>query len=364
MCKRGGILALLGAIAGPVLAAQAPELQRLKSRADSLSRELLRAAAIADLADSLEQQRAFAGRDTIAVGSLRIVTDSSPLPVRAAAARAWPVLDSLYGDAAQALARNPYVIRAFDPDTNAPRPMVYVGLAVPWSLGVADLTRLLIANAPMPPPDRALVTWLGGTLHPATRAALERTDVYLDLVTAPSTPARACFLGALPACRIALGLQSGGDPLDLWYPGAVERRALVTRAFADFFNHGASAGAFASCTAGADSVCEALLRRLPAGSLPGPLGPQARTTLLRVALRAGGRDAYRRLVADSGRALSDRIAGAANADLDDVLTQWRNQILAARPPAVALRWWEISLALTWAGVFGACALRSSRWRLG
>ena len=36
-------------------------------------------------------------RDTIAVGALRIVTDPSPLPVRAAAERAWPVLDSLYG---------------------------------------------------------------------------------------------------------------------------------------------------------------------------------------------------------------------------------------------------------------------------
>ena len=364
MCKHAAFLLLLGGAISRPLASQTADLQRLRARVDSLSRELKRAAAIADLADSLEHQRAFSGRDTIAIGSLRIVTDPSPLPVRAAAARAWPVLDSLYGDAAQALARNPYVIRAFDPDTNAPRPMVYVGLAVPWDLSVTDLTRLLVANVPMPSPDHAFVTWLGGTLRPATRAAQERTNVYVELVTAPSTPARDCFLGALPACRIALGLQSAGDPLDLWYPGTAERRALVTLVFADFFNHGASAGAFASCTAGVDSVCDALLRRLPAGSLPGPLGTQARTTLLRVALEAGGRDAYHRLVADSDQALSDRIASAANADLDGVLTRWRDQILAARPPAVSLSWWEIALTLAWAGVFGACALRSSRWRLG
>lgn len=364
MCKPAGLLVLFAALLGPRLAGQATDLQRLRSRVDSLSRELRRASAIADLADSLEHQRAFAGRDTVAVGSLRIVTDPSPLPVRAAAERAWPVLDSLYGDAAQLLARFPYVIRAFDPDTTAPRPMMYVGLAVPWDMSVATLARLLVTNAPMPPPDHAFVTWLGGTVRPPTRAAQDRTDVYFDLVTAPSTPARACFLGALPACRIALGLQPGGDALDLWYPGAAERRALVTRAFADYFDHGATAPALQSCAAGGDSVCDALLRRLPTGTLPGPLGAQARVTVVRVALEMGGRDAYRRLVADSDAPIADRIAGAAHASLDDVLIQWRREILAARPPSVALPWWAVSLSLGWATLFGICALRSSRWRLG
>ncbi len=364
MCKRAGLLLLLGAIAGRPLASQVTDVQRLRARVDSLSREWARASAIADLADSLELQRAFSGRDTIAVGALRIVTDPSPLPVRAAAERAWPALDSLYGDAAQLLTRYPYVVRAFDPDTTAPRPTMYVGLAVPWDMSAAVLARLLVANAPMPPPDQALVSWLGGPLRAPTRAAEDRTDVYLQLVTAPSTPARACFLGTLAACRIALGLQAGGDALDLWYPGAAERRALVTRAFGDYFNHGATAPALRACIAGADSVCAALLRRVPAGTLPGPLSAQARITLVRVALGMGGRDAYGRLVAEAAAPIADRIAGAANAQLDDVLTRWRRQILAARPPAVALPWWAVSLSLGWAAVFGLCALRSSRWRLG
>ncbi len=364
MCKPAGVLLLLGAVVGRPLAAQTTDLQRLRARADSLSRELARASAIADLADSLEHQRAFAGRDTIAVGGLRIVTDPSPLPVRAAAAQAWPVLDSLYGDAAQALARYPYVIRAFDPDTTAPRPTVYVGLAVPWDMSAAALTRLLIGNVPMPPPDHALASWLGGTLRPTMSATRERTDVYLQLVTAPSTPARDCFLGALAACRIALGLQSGGDVLDLWYPGAAERRALVTRAFPDYFNHGANAGAFQACAAGVDSVCDALLRHVPAGTLPSPIGAQARTTVVRLALRLGGRGAYRRLLADSGVPMFERLGSAANANMDDVLARWRREILAARPPSVALPWWAVGLALAWAAVFGTGALRSSRWRLG
>lgn len=364
MCKPAGLLVLLGAFLGPRLTAQATDVRRLQSRVDSLSRELTRVGAIADLADSLEHQRAFSGRDTIAVGSLRIVTDPSPLPVRAAAERAWPVLDSLYGDAAQLLARYPYVIRAFDPDTTAPRPIMYVGLAVPWDMSVAALARLLVANAPMPPPDHAFVSWLGGTVRPPTRAAQDRTDVYFDLVTAPSTPARACFLGAIPACRIALGLQSGGDVLDLWYPSAAERRALVNRAFADYFGHGATASTVHACAAGADTACDALLRHLPAGALPGPLGAQARTTLVRVAMEMGGRDAYRRLVADPGAPMADRVASTANATLDEVIARWRQAILTSRPPSVALPWWAVSLALGWAAAFGVCALRSSRWRLG
>jgi hypothetical protein len=364
MCKPAGLVLLLAVAMGRPLASQATDVQRLRARVDSLSREWTRAGAIADLADSLERQRAFSGRDTIAVGGLRIVTDPSPLPVRAAAERAWPVLDSLYGDAAQLLAQHPYVIRAFDPDTNAPRPTVYVGLLVPWDMSTAALTRLLVANAPMPPPDQALVSWLSGTLRPATRAAQERTDVYLELVTAPSTPVRACYLGTLRDCRFALGLQSGGDALDLWYPGAAERRALVNRAFADYFGHGASAPTVRACAAGANPACDALLRNLPAGALPGPLGAQARTTLVRVAMEMGGRDAYRRLVADPRAPMADRIASAANATLDDVIARWRHGILGSRPPAVALPWWAVSLALAWAAVFGVCALRSSRWRLG
>ncbi len=60
----------------------------------------------------------------------------------------------------------------------------------------------------------------------------------------------------------------------------------------------------------------------------------------------------------------ERLGSAANANMDDVLARWRREILAARPPSVALPWWAVGLALAWAAVFGTGALRSSRWRLG
>src|SRR5258708_7985925 len=166
MCKRAGLPLLLGAIAGRPLASQVTDVQRLRARVDSLSREWARATAIGALADSLELQRAFPGRDTIAVGALGIVTDPSPLPVRAAAERAWPALDSLYGDAAQLLTRYPYVVRAFDPDTTAPRPTMYVWLAVPWVMSAAVQARLLEAHEPPLPPHPPLLSLLTPPLLP------------------------------------------------------------------------------------------------------------------------------------------------------------------------------------------------------
>ena len=84
--------------------AQDTVVMRLQGRADSLLRAWREAQAIANVADSLERDRATAGRDTIAVGHLRIIANRSPLPLRKAAERAWPAIDSLYGNAAADLA--------------------------------------------------------------------------------------------------------------------------------------------------------------------------------------------------------------------------------------------------------------------
>src|SRR5207245_1800365 len=127
---------------------------RLQGRADSLLRAWRDAQAIANVADSLERERATAGRDTIAVGHLRIIANRSPLPLRQAAERAWPAIDSLYGSAAADLIQYPYIIRAVDPDTTVRRSVYHVGLEVPWDLDLRWTTTLLLANVPVPPLDR------------------------------------------------------------------------------------------------------------------------------------------------------------------------------------------------------------------
>jgi len=341
-------------------------VERLQARADSLLREWRRANALADMVDSLNQTRAAGGTDTISVGALRIVTNPSPARLREAAARAWPVIDSLYGSEAQQLAQRPYLIAPYDPDTNSPKPMRRGAIQVPWDQDVASLAMLLLTTVPIGRPDRALQDWLGGSVLPIIHPVQAGAAVYVQLVTAPSQAARSCFLGAISDCRNALALGESPDPLQQWYPSAGERRALVFRSFAEYFgysDHGARKPALQSCGAGSDSACTELLRSLPPEALPRPLTYDARAALVHLALRLGGRAAYHRLVGRPGAPIADRLAGAAGVSVDSLVAQWRSEILAARPAPVTLPPWGPWAALGWTAVFAVCALRSSRWRV-
>lgn len=345
-----------------LVAAQDTTLARLRHRADSLAREWRQADAMADLVDSLERERAAAGRDTIAVGALRIVVNPSPLPLRAAAARAWPAIDSLYGLEAQRLAQRPYLIQAYDPDTTVPRGALHVGMEVPWTMSEDALTMLLLSNVPIDRADAALEAWLGGPVRPSVRSQQDRTGVYVQLVTAPSQAARDCYVGRLASCAAALDLGASLS-LEAWYPSPAERRSLVVTSFSDFFNHGPNAATFGSCRAGSDSACSSLLRTLPRGALPRPLGYDGRATLVHVALRLGGPEAYRRLLADPTAAIGLRLAAAAGVSQDSLVQRWRAEIIGSRPRPVALPAWAAWIALGWTVFFAGCGLRSSRWRV-
>jgi hypothetical protein len=341
---------------------QDTSVARLRARADSLARAWREAGALADLVDSLERARAGEGRDTIAIGALRIVTNPSRLPVRQAATRAWPAIDSLYGTVAADLAKRPYLIRAVDPDTAAQRSSFHVGMEVPWDLDEASVVTLLLTNVPITPPDPVLGDWLGAPLRPAVRSKHDRATVYVQLVTAPSDAARRCFLGEIARCVDALGLGDRAVQLERWYPSPGERRALVTRSFAEFFNHGATAAAFRACASGSDGDCTDLLRGLPGNALPRPLGFEARATLVHVALRAGGRDAYRRLLANPSDPLAARLAAASGMPLDSLVDRWRGDMIASRPATVLLPAWAFAVALAWTALFAGCGVWSTRWR--
>ncbi len=320
---------MIAAMAAGRLAGQSVE--RLQVRADSLLREWRRASALADMVDSLKHGRAAGGTDTISVGALRIVATPSPARLREAAARAWPVIDSLYGSEAP---------RHATPDQRADR-------------------------SARPSPDRALQNWLGGSVLPITHPLQARAAVYVQLVTAPSQAARSCFLGVIGDCRNALALSESPDPLQQWYPSAGERRALVFRSFAEYFgysDHGAHKSGLQQCGAGSDAACTELLRSLPPGALPRPLAYDARAALLHIALRLGGREAYHRLIATPTLPIPQRLAGAAGVSVDSLVSLWRSEILAARPAPVTLPPWGPWAALGWTAVFAVCALRSSRWR--
>lgn len=362
MSRVARVLVAAALVATPLLS-QDSVIQRMQSRADSLLRSWREAQRLADVADSLEHVRATAGSDTIAVGSLRIIVNRSPLPLREAAARAWPAIDSLYGSVAVELAEHPYIFRAVDPDTNVRRDPLHVGLEVPWDLDVSATTSLLLRTVTAPRFDRALADWLGTGLRPTDGSRADGGAVFLQLVTAPSQAVRNCFLGAIPQCEDVLQVNDSAGLLERWYVTPAEREALVTGWFTDYFARGGTAASLERCRQHDDDACTDLLRSLPRGTLPRPLSAEARLLLLREALRAGGRDAYRRLVARPSAPIGERLASAAGMDLDSLVGRWRNNVLAARPKPLTLPWWASFAAIGWTAFFGFCALRSSRWRL-
>jgi hypothetical protein len=341
--------------------AEQERLENLRGRADSLLREWRRANAIADLGDSVEHARAGAGSDTISVGALRVITNPSPVPLREAAARAWAVIDSTYGAEARQLEHRPLFIRAVDPDTTVERPVFRSALVVPWDLDAKALALLLLARVQPPPADPAFKAWLGDLVRPLLHPERYRARVYVELVTAPSQAARSCFLGDIESCRHALDLVDSPDVFLHWYRSPEERRVVVSRSLPSL-SRGAHGRTFQACAAGGDSACIELLRSVPEQALPRPGTRNARETLVHLALRLGGRDAYGRL-ARPGAPVADRFAAAAGVPIDTLVTRWRAEIIAARPVPVTLPPWGLWIAIGWTALFAACGLRSSRWHV-
>jgi hypothetical protein len=362
MSRLVGLVVAASLLTSP-LQSQDSLMGRLRRQADSLLRTWRETRLLADVADSLERVRATAGSDTIAVGGLRIIANPSPLPLREAAERAWPVIDSLYGSAAEDLPRYPYIFRAVDPDSGVRPTVLHVGIELPWDLDVRATTTAILTTVTAPHLDPALADWLGAALRPTLRPRDEPAAVFVQLVTAPSEAVRGCFRGDIARCKDVLQLSDSTGLLGRWYVTPAEREALVTASFTDYFARAATAPSLQQCLQHRDDACTALLQSLPPGSLPRPLAHAARLLLVREALRVGGRDAYRRLVARPSARIAARLSSAAQMDIDSLVTRWRTSALAARPVPLTLPWWASVAAIGWTAFFGLCALRSSRWRL-
>src|SRR6266550_4566435 len=203
MSRLLGLVVAASLLASP-LRGQDSLMGRLRRQADSLLGSWREAQKLADVAESLEQVRATAGSDTIAVGGLRIIVNPSPLPWRQAAELAWPVIDSLYGSAAEDLAQHPYIFRAVDPDTGEHRAVLHVGVEVPWDLDLRATSTVLLTTVTAPHVDPALAAWLGAALRPMLHPEDERAVVFMLLVTAPSEAVRRCFLGDIARCKDVL----------------------------------------------------------------------------------------------------------------------------------------------------------------
>src|SRR6266542_3631424 len=206
--------------------------------------------------------------------------------------------------------------------------------------------------------DTALTNWLGPMLLPDATARVERSHVYVELVTAPAVAVRRCYAGVVESCAAALGTVAGDRAL-LWYD-APERRTVVGRNLESAQHLGLYAASRACLDQESDAACLAVLHALP--WLEPPLSNEARQSLARVALSLGCRRAFIRLAENTGRPLTQRLALAAAVPLDSLIHQWRELVIAARPRPVTLSARFAWAALGWSVVFGLLALRSTRWR--
>ncbi|MBI4419935.1 MAG: hypothetical protein HY560_03850 [Gemmatimonadetes bacterium] len=361
MCKQARRHALIPALlAAAALGGFAPtraagqtllELRERRGRLEALYRAAQRTAA---RAESLR----VASLDTIRQGVIAVLAAPRVTPVvREAVTVVWPLMDRTYGDAAAPAA--------------AGRPGRQGG-GDDWlvlhdsALALTTATNTILRHVERqlsPPPGHPFNVWHGASPiapHSAQETSREMKDAYVELVTAPSPPARDCLLGDLARCRVALTLTSVTDRAAEWYDAA-GRRAVVARLLRDREVGGYRQWANECVDARSDAACRELLRALGPAVIPAPLTTGTRQTLVRHALELGGRQAYRRFL-ESRAPMEMTLAATAGVSADSLLRSWRARLIAERPLVVTTRPREAWTAVFWGTLLALLGLVSTRWR--
>jgi hypothetical protein len=316
--------------------------------------------------------------DTIRIGLLRVVTFPDQA-AREIVGRAWqpwseaitrsPTLDrvvfffnwsskerpaSMVDPRVREISAPPYMPASFI-DNNA-------RVAISEVLGQGDVSRTRVGRwvrFPVGPPERP-------------------QDVYRELVTAPSKAGRACVTGDPVSCLVLLGLGPAGEKerLQAWYTPEERMRQVFDpgrwwnrdRDNWEVWNR-EGAALLRRCEAegplGNVEPCDAFL--LSGSPLYGydwiPVY-ESQTTMAWLAIEAGGRGAFDRLVADSLMTPEQALVAASGLPIEELGARWLAWVRANRPVVHAdlgvVRW----AGLFWFLFFGLLALRSTRWRLG
>jgi hypothetical protein len=324
---------------------------------------------ILEAAQAARDSAARASRqlDTMVVGGLTVVTDSSRSPaLRAAAAAVWQALVASLGATPAALRGSVIYVR-FGARNESWADLLRSGAQfVEPDMGSRGeiLRRRLLVAAGATLAGRAgsaLSIWSGGTLGLHTDPAASFSRAAIELVTTLSVRARGCNTGSAADCALALGITPVSDPLREWYD-AGDRQALVRRDVGYERRPRASASTVDDCLQrGNDEACIASLQQAWEGRPHAPISTEAAVSVLHTAARLGGAGALDRLLADTAAALPAKLEAMAGVPLDSLLSTWRDEARTHRtsPPTLpgSVRW----AALCWIAAFGTLALRSPRW---
>jgi hypothetical protein len=341
---------------------------------ESFERRLDSLAAVANAArarvsrhdDSVSRVRAQLDSTRVGVFTLRAQPTLAEL-ARDAASIATADLQARLGAAARRISDVPFVLRAVEGDGG---PSDAVTVALVDSLGVER------AHAVVNPPtaasvaatmrhhgeiqlarglDGALKRWLFTEPRFDTVTSFAWTQARVELVSAPSGAARRCYEGDLPSCHLTVGLRESQDPVRELLDSA-GRHQLVRRHAREFRFR--EFDTVERCLRGDDAQCIGLLDGSP--HVTNALSP-FRLSLLQLAMQIGGPDAIERAFASSGSP-SARLAAIAGVPADTLVRRWQERVRTERVPSEDMDIGIAAASLAWFAVFGALAMRSTRWR--
>jgi hypothetical protein len=373
--RRGAAWVAAGVAALAVtVPADAQDLARLRHRVDSLvaiAESARRAVDAFD--DSLRASRPAI--DSIVIHPLIVAFEPELAGLmRDVVPRVTGSLTALFGDALRNAATQRYVLRAHQPSPSArnrgqPFPVIISATSpagkerTSWRNSrdpdeISHALRAAAVGTVLTGMSGETLVWMGNHAPTDSVTSSEWAEHRLQLVSSPTSVGALCHSGDLHACRLALLISSPRDEVLDWFD-APTRRRLVTRnrAMADQ----ASPRAAGECEAGSDSSCVWVLQHAPPGMITEPVPAAIRLGLARFAVALGGDGALQRFVT-AAPGVEQRLAAAANAPLDTVLSRWNRRIRETRLPSHNIPPLVVVTAVLWVGALGALSLRSTRWR--
>jgi hypothetical protein len=207
-------------------------------------------------------------------------------------------------------------------------------------------------------PDATPVAeWLTYESNVADEAA------YRLLAGSGSGATRECLTGDTPACMAALGfgLRDAVDRVAEWFPDE-GRQAMVEQA-GESGRVDRDEPAYRRCVEENDArACDPILAELDWVTNP-PVSDRLRAHVLWYAAREGGENAWARALEAADAPVPEALARIADRPIDQLVAEWREYVVAARPDVHAGLGGRGTRVLLWSLIFVALAMRSTRWRL-
>jgi hypothetical protein len=313
------------------------------------------------------QERPPTPVDTVQIGPIRVV--SLPDDVDAARELFGPIQGS-FSDITKSPSLGAFTflyqrgarLRSIEVAPGSEMQIVRVDISRAWAptrvhaeaIAADAVARVLMHDFPQDSPMRA---WL--TVQELT----EHETAYRAVAAGTSGASRACLAGDVPACvaLLGLGMRGRAERLPDWFALAERREMVGAAALATRIDWDDPRQR--SCVEQFDGrACDALLAELdwvarPAGS------DRLRSHLLWYAARVGGKASWERALERRDAPMPDVLAHMAGRPIEQLVAEWRVDLMAARPDVQAGLGGRGSRVLLWSLIFMAFALRSTRWRL-